>query len=122
MPTGCELMSISFNKKIRKKTKIHFMKYIPLFLTISLGIAHGKSNSSGPDSPVLYGEIIGLSDDRKTVTILQSGSDNRAIKMTKKTKLSFVGMGKKSQELKVGYWGKRKSKMERLVLSNSLNR
>ena len=110
MPTGCELMSISFNKKIRKKTKIHFMKYIPLFLTISLGIAHGKSNSSGPDSPVLYGEIIGLSDDRKTVTILQSGSDKREITITKKTKLSFVGMGKKSQELKVGYWGKAKVK------------
>ena len=86
------------------------MKYIPLFLTISLGIAHGKSNSSGPDSPVLYGEIIGLSDDRKTVTILQSGTDKREITITKKTKLSFVGMGKKSQELKVGYWGKAKVK------------
>ena len=110
MPTGCELMSISFNKKIRKKTKIHFMKYIPLFLTISLGIAHGKSNSSGPDSPVLYGEIIAISDDQKTVTILQSGSDKREITITKKTKLSFVGMGKKSQELKVGYWGKAKVK------------
>ena len=86
------------------------MKYIPLFLAISLGIAHGKSNSSGPDSPVLYGEIIAVSDDRKTVTILQSGSDERDITITKKTKLSFVGMGKKSQELKVGYWGKAKVK------------
>ena len=110
MPTGCELMLISFNRKIHKKTKIHFMKYIPLFLAISLGIAHGKSNSSGPDSPVLYGEIIAVSDDRKTVTILQSGSDKREITITKKTKLSFVGMGKKSQELKVGYWGKAKVK------------
>ena len=98
------------------------MKYIPLFLAISLGIAHGKSNSSGPDSPVLYGEIIAVSDDRKTVTILQSGSDKREITINKKTKLSFVGMGKKSQELTVGYWGKRKLKMERLVLSNLLNR
>ena len=86
------------------------MKYISLLLAISLGIAHGKSNSSGPDSPVLYGEIIAVSDDRKTVTILQSGSDKREIKITKKTKLSFVGMGKKSQELKVGYWGKAKVK------------
>ena len=86
------------------------MKYIHLFLAISLGIAHGKSNSSGPDSPVLYGEIIAVSDDRKTVTILQSGSDKREIKITKKTKLSFVGMGKKSQDLKVGYWGKAKVK------------
>ena len=81
------------------------MKYIPLFLAISLGLAHGKSNSSGPDSPVLYGEIIAVSDDRKTVTILQAGSDERDITITKKTKISFVGMGKKSQELKVGYWG-----------------
>ena len=87
-----------------------FMKYIPLFLAISLGIAHGKSNSSGPDSPVLYGEIIEVSDDLKTVTILQSGSDKREITITKKTKLSFVGMGKNSQELKVGYWGKAKVK------------
>jgi Ca2+-binding EF-hand superfamily protein len=110
MPTGCELMSISFNKKIPKKTKIHFMKYIPLFLAISLGTAHGKSNSSGHDSPVLYGEIIAVSDDRKTVTILQSGTDKREIMITKKTKLSFVGMGKKSQELTVGYWGKAKVK------------
>ena len=86
------------------------MKYIPLFLAISLGIANGKSNSSGPDSPVLYGEIIAVSDDRKTVTILQSGTDKREITITKKTKLSFVGMGKKSQELKVGYWGKAKVK------------
>ena len=86
------------------------MKYIPLFLAISLGIAHGKSNSSGPDSPVLYGEIIAVSDDRKTVTILQSGTDKREITITKKTKLSFVGMGKKSHELKVGYWGKAKVK------------
>jgi hypothetical protein len=89
------------------------MKYIPLFLAISLSIAHGKSNSSGPDSPVLYGEIIEVSDDRKTVTILQSGSDKREIKITKKTKLSFVGMGKKSQDLKVGYWGKAKVKKRR---------
>ena len=87
-----------------------FMKYIPLFLAISLGLAHGKSNSSGPDSPVLYGEIIAVSDDRKTVTILQAGSDERDITITKKTKLSFVGMGKQSQELKVGYWGKAKVK------------
>ena len=86
------------------------MKYIPLFLAISLGIANGKSNSSGPDSPVLYGEIIAVSDDRKTVTIQQSGTDNREITITKKTKLSFVGMGKKSQDLKVGYWGKAKVK------------
>lgn len=86
------------------------MKHIPLFLAITLGLAHGKSNSSGPDSPVLYGEIIAVSDDRKTVTILQSGSDERDITITKKTKLSFVGMGKKSQELKVGYWGKAKVK------------
>lgn len=86
------------------------MKYIPLFLAISLGITHGKSNSSGPDSPVLYGEIIAVSDDRKTVTILQSGSDERDITITKKTKISFVGMGKQSQELKVGYWGKAKVK------------
>jgi Ca2+-binding EF-hand superfamily protein len=86
------------------------MKYIPIFLAISLGIAHGKSNSSGPDSPVLYGEIIAVSDDRKTVTILQSGTDKREIMITKKTKLSFVGMGKKSQELTVGYWGKAKVK------------
>ena len=86
------------------------MKYIPLFLVITLGIAHGKSNSSGPESPVLYGEIIAVSTDKKTVTILQSGSDKREIKITKKTKLSFVGMGKKSQDLKVGYWGKAKVK------------
>ena len=86
------------------------MKHIPLFLAITLGLAHGKSNSSGPNSPVLYGEIIAVSDDRKTVTILQSGSDERDITITKKTKLSFVGMGKKSQELKVGYWGKAKVK------------
>ena len=87
-----------------------FMKYIPLFLAISLGITHGKSNSSGPDSPVLYGEIVAVSDDRKIVAILQSGLDERDITITKKTKLSFVGMGKKSQELKVGYWGKAKVK------------
>ena len=37
------------------------MKYIPLFLAITLGLAHGKSNSSGPDSPVLFGEIIAVS-------------------------------------------------------------
>ena len=86
------------------------MKYIPLFLAISLGITHGKSNSSGPDSPVLYGEIVAVSDDRKIVAILQSGLDERDITITKKTKLSFVGMGKKSQELKVGYWGKAKVK------------
>ena len=86
------------------------MKYLPLFLTIMLGSAYGKSNSSGPDSPVLFGEIIAVSDDRKTVTILQSGSDKREITITKKTKLSFVGMGKKEQELKLGYWGKAKVK------------
>ena len=86
------------------------MKYIPLFLAITLGLAHGKSNSSGPDSPVLFGEIIAVSTDEKTVTILQAGSNKRDITITKKTKLSFVGMGKKSQELKVGYWGKAKVK------------
>ena len=37
------------------------MKYIPLFLAITLGLAHGKSNSSGPDSPVLFGKIIAVS-------------------------------------------------------------
>ena len=86
------------------------MKSIPLILVFTLGVAHGKSNSSGADSPVLFGEIIAVSDDRKTVTILQSGSDKREITITKKTKLSFVGMGKKEQELKVGYWGKAKVK------------
>ena len=93
------------------------MKYLPLFLTIMLGSANGKSNSSGPDSPVLYGEIIAVNDDRKTVTILQPGSDKREITITKKTKLSFVGMGKKSQELKVGYWGKAKVKKGEYSLS-----
>lgn len=91
------------------KTSIS-MKYIPLFLAITLGLAHGKSNSSGPDSPVLFGEIIAVSTDKKTVTILQSGSDERKITITKKTKLSFVGMEKNAHELKVGYWGKAKVK------------
>ena len=84
--------------------------YLLIFFIAATGASHCKSNSSGPDSPVLYGEIIAVSDDRKTVTILQSGSDKREITITKKTKLSFVGMGKKSQELKVGYWGKAKVK------------
>ena len=72
------------------------MKYVTLFLAIMIGSAHGKSNSSGPDSPVLYGEIIAVSDDRKTVTILQSGTDKREIKITKKTKLSFRWHGERS--------------------------
>ena len=84
--------------------------YLLIFFIAASGASHCKSNSSGPDSPVLYGEIIAVSDDRKTVTILQSGSDNREITITKKTKLSFVGMGKKSKDLKVGYWGKAKVK------------
>ena len=88
------------------------MKYLYLLIFFIAGSVASlcKSNSSGPDSPVLYGEIIAVSDDRKTVTILQSGSDKREITITKKTKLSFVGMGKKSKELKVGYWGKAKVK------------
>ena len=87
-----------------------YMKYLLIFFIIATGAAHGKSISRGPDSPVLYGEIITASDDKKIVTILQSGSDKREIKITKKTKLSFVGMAKENQELKVGYWGKAKVK------------
>ena len=87
-----------------------YMKYLLIFFITATGAAHGKSNSRGPDSPVLYGEIISVSDDRKIVTILQSGSDKREIKITKKTKLSYVGMAKENQELKVGYWGKAKVK------------
>ena len=68
-----------------------FMKHIPLFLAITLGLAHGKSNSSGPDSPVLYGEIIAVSDDRKTVTILQAGSDERDITITKRPSFLLSG-------------------------------
>ena len=97
------------------------MKYVPLFSPLVLAL-HTESPIAVDWQPGIGGEIIAVSDDRKTVTILQSGSNKREITITKKTKLSFVGMGKKSQELKVGTGEKRKSKMERLVLLSSLNR
>ena len=87
-----------------------YMKYLLIFFITGTGAAHGKSNSRGPDSPVLFGEITAVGDGGKTVTILQAGSQAREISITNKTTLSFVGMAKENQELKVGYWGKAKVK------------
>ena len=87
-----------------------YMKYLLIFFITATGASHGKSNSRGPDSPVLFGEITAVGDGGKTVTILQAGSQAREISITNKTTLSFVGMAKENQELKVGYWGKAKVK------------
>jgi len=87
-----------------------YMKYLLILFITATGAAHGKSNSRGPDSPVLFGEITAVGDGGKTVTILQAGSQARKISITNKTTLSFVGMAKENQELKVGYWGKAKVK------------
>ena len=87
-----------------------YMKYLLILFITATGAAHGKSNSRGPDSPVLFGEITAVGDGGKTVTILQAGSQARKISITNKTTLSFVGMAKENRELKVGYWGKAKVK------------
>ena len=87
-----------------------YIKYLLIFFITAAGGAQGKSNSRGPDSPVLFGEITAVGDGGKTVTILQAESQAREISITKKTTLSFVGMAKENRELKVGYWGKAKVK------------
>ena len=65
-----------------------------------------KSNSSGPDSPIVVGEVIAVSKDGNMVTLLQSGKYKREITIGKKTKLSFVGMPKVDRKPTIGYSGK----------------